>query len=129
MGKSFAVKILSVLGVGIVLVHLSPVVSGMLVCLGDRTGPDCCPEPRASQSRVEETKQLLDGSDCDCCITVHASPSSAGASSPKASLDVLSASGLPRDAVSPAGMHIARLGSHDHGNSRLSSLRTVVLLI
>jgi len=129
MGKSLTMKILSVLAVGIVLTHLSPVAAGMLLCIGDGTDPDCCSKAQASQSRGKETKQLRDGSDCNCCITVDAAPSTAGATAQKASLDILSGSGLPRNAVSPTGTRIARLGSHDPGNSRLSSLRTVVLLI
>lgn len=122
-------KILSVVGVGILLAYLSPVATGMLLCIGDGTDPDCCSKPRASQSRVDETKQLRDGSVCSCCVTVDAAPSTAGATPQKASLDILSGSGLPRNAVSPMGTRIARPGSHDPGNSRLSSVRSVVLLI
>jgi hypothetical protein len=129
MSKTLAMKALSVLAVGILLAHLSPLATGILLCIGDGTDPDCCLEPHSSQSRVEETKPLLDGSDCDCCITVDAASSTAGATSHKASLDVLSGSGLPGNGVSPTGTRIARPGSHDPGNSCLSSLRTVVLLI
>jgi hypothetical protein len=129
MGKSLAMKILSVVAMGIVLAHMSPVAAGMLLCIADGTDPDCCLEPRASHSRVDETKQLFDGSECSCCITVDAAPSTAGATSQKTSLDCLSGSGLLRNAVSATGTRISRIGHHDPGDSRLFSLRTVVLLI
>lgn len=129
MGKSFEMKILSVLTVGIVLAHLSPIAAGILLCIGDGTDPDCCRKPHTAEPSANETKQLLDGSNCSCCITVHAAPSTAGATSQKASLDILSGSGVPRDVVSPTGACIAGLRSHHPGNSRLTSLRTVVLLI
>jgi hypothetical protein len=129
MGKSFVMKILSVLAVGIVLAHLSPIAAGMLLCIGDGTDPDCCRKPHSSAPSANEAKQLIDGSNCSCCITVDAAPSTAGATSQKASLDILSGSGVPRDGVSAAGTCIAGLRSHDLGNTLLASLRTVVLLI
>lgn len=129
MRKSFAVKILSVLAVGIVLAHLSPVAMALELCIGDGTDPNCCRNPHSAQARVDETTHLLDDSDCGCCITVEAVPSTAGATSQKASIDLLSGSELVSDAAASETMHIARLGSHDPGDSRLSSLRTVVLLI
>ena len=129
MGKSLVMKILSVLAVGIVLAHLSPIAAEMLLCIGDGTDPDCCSKPRSSEPSASEAKQLHNGSDCSCCITVDAAPSTAGASSQKALLDILSGSGVPRDAVSPARACIGGLRSHDPGNTRLASLRTVVLLI
>ena len=129
MRKSLALKILSVLAVGIVLAHLSPVAIALELCIGDGTDPNCCRNPHSAQACVDETTHLLDDSDCSCCITVEAAPSTAGATSQKASLDLLSGSELVRDAAASETMHIARLGSHDLGDSRLSSLRTVVLLI
>jgi hypothetical protein len=131
MGKSLAMKILSAIAVGIVLAHLSPIATGMLLCIGDGSVPDCCPGPGASQIRVDEPMKISDGSDCGCWITIDAAPSTAGATSKKASISISSGSGLPRsrNAVPPTGTRIAQLGSHDPGYSRLSSLRSVVLLI
>ena len=90
MRKSFAAKILSVLAVGIVLAHLSPVAIALELCIGDGTDPNCCRNPHSAQGRVDETTHLLDDSDCSCCITVEAVPSTAGATSQKALLDLLS---------------------------------------
>ncbi|MBT8207016.1 MAG: hypothetical protein KJO18_01985 [Acidimicrobiia bacterium] len=129
MRKSLAAKILSVLAVGIVLAHLSPVAMVLELCIGDGTDPNCCRNPHSAQARVDETAYVLDDSDCGCCITVEVVPSAAGATSQKASLDLLSVSELVRCAAASESVHIARLGSHDLGDSRLSSLRTGVLLI
>ena len=123
MRKSLAMRILSVAAMGIVLAHLSPLATGMLLCIGDGTAPDCC------STRVDETKKLLDGSDCSCCITVHAAPSTVGATSHKASLDIVSNSRPLQDAASPTGTCNSRARGHDPGDSRLCSLRAVVLLI
>jgi hypothetical protein len=131
MGKSHAIKILSAVAVGVVLLgNLSPVTAGMLLCIGDGTDPDCCHKPNDSHaSRLDESTQLLDGSDCSCCITVDAAPATAGDSSHKASLDIVSGSGLLRNVATPTGTRIPRAPSSDAGDTRLSSLRTVVLLI
>ena len=129
MGKSLAMRILSAVALGALLVHLSPVATGMLLCVGDEAVDDCCGPPQDSQSRVSEAKRLLDGSGCSCCITVDAAPATAGRASHKASLDILFGSGLSRNAVLPAGARVSRAGGPDPGDSRLSSLRTVVLLI
>ena len=131
MGKSQAIKLLSAVAVGVVLLGLfSPVTAGMLLCIGDGTDPDCCREPDDSQdSGLDESTRLLDGSDCSCCITVDAAPATAGNSSHKASLDIVSGAGLLRNVVTPSGTRILRAPSSDAGDTRLSSLRTVVLLI
>jgi len=124
-------KVLSAIAVGIVLAHLSPIATGMLWCVEDGVVLDCCPRPDASQVRVDEPMQLSDGSDCSCCITIDAAPSTAGATSKKASLSIFSGSGLPRsaNAAPPAGTRIEPPGGYDPDYSRLSSLRTIVLLI
>ena len=63
MGKPLAVKLLTVISVGVVLLgHLPPVAAGVLLCIGDETDSDCCRKPGS--------KRLLDGSECTCCITV-----------------------------------------------------------
>jgi hypothetical protein len=120
-------KVLSVLAVGMVLIHMSPVAEATLLCIGDGSDPDCCRKALGSQFLVDQ--ELFDGSDCSCCITIDAAPSSAGTTSPKASVDVLSESGVPRNTVSPNTARIARPGNDDPGNPLLCSLRTVVLLI
>ncbi len=131
MGKSIAVRILSVVVVGVVMLgHLPLVAAGMLLCIGDGTDPDCCRERHDShESRLDESTQLLDGSDCGCCITVDAAPSTAGASSHKAPLDVISGSALLRNVTLPAGTRIPGAPIGDAGETSLSSLRTIVLLI
>jgi hypothetical protein len=131
MGKSLTMKIMSAMAVGIVLAHLSPIAAGMLLCVGDGTAPDCCPGPDASQVRLDEPMQLADGSDCGCCITIGAAPSTAGATSKMAPLSISSGSDLPRSgtAVPPRGAFLAHSEGHDPGHSRRSSLRSVVLLI
>ena len=130
MGKSIAVRILSVV-VGVVMLgHLPLVAAGMLLCIGDGTDPDCCRERHDShESRLDESTQLLDGSDCGCCITVDAAPATAGTSSHKAPLDVISGSALLRNATLPTGTRIPGVPIGDAGETSLSSLRTIVLLI
>ena len=131
MGKSLAMKILSAVAVGVVLLgHLSLVAAGMLLCIGDGTDIDCCREPHNShESRLDESKQLLDGSDCSCCITVDAAPSAAVTSSHKASLDVVTGSARLRNVALPTGTRIPGTPIDAAGETSLSSLRTVVLLI
>ncbi len=131
MGKSLTAKLLSVVVVGVVLLGHSPLVAaGMLLCIGDGTDPDCCPKPgNAHQSGVVESKQLQDGSDCNCCITVGAAPSTAGASSHKASVEIASGPAHLRDAIPPSSTRVSRAMNGDAGNGRLSSLRTIILLV
>ena len=131
MRSSLAMKVLTVVTVGVMLMgHLSPVAAGMLLCIGDGSDPDCCRERHDShEPHLDESTQLLDGSDCGCCITVDAAPSTAGASSHKAPLDVVSGSALLRNIALPAGTRIPGAPTGDTGETSLSSLRTVVLLI
>jgi len=131
MRNSLAMKILTAVAVGVVLLgQLSPVAAGMLLCIGDGSDPDCCRERYDShESRLDESTQLLDGSDCGCCITVDAAPSTAGSSSRKAPLDVISGSALLRNVALPTGGRIPAASTGDAGETGLSSLRTVVLLI
>jgi hypothetical protein len=129
MGKSLAIKILSVVAMGVVLLgHLSPVTAGMLLCIGDGTESDCCGKPNDSQeSRLDESVQHLDGADCNCCITVEVAPAATGTSSHKLSLAIVSGSVLPRNNATLTEMRILRAPSGDAYGTRLSSLRTVIL--
>ncbi len=131
MRNSLAMKILTAVAVGVVLLgHLSPVAAGMLLCIGDGSDPDCCRERHDShEPHLDESTQLLDGSDCGCCITVDAAPSAAGASCPKAPLDIASGSALLRNVALPTGTRVPGTPTGDGGETSLSSLRTVVLLI
>ena len=131
MGNSLATKILTAVAVGVVLLgHLSPVAAGMLLCIGDGNDPDCCPERQDSrESRLGESTRCLDGPECACCITVDAAPCTAGASSHRTPLDVASGSVLSRSAALPTGTRIPGAPTGDAGETSLSSLRTVVLLI
>jgi hypothetical protein len=129
MNRSLPMKVLSVVAVCVVLAHLYPLATGTLLCLEEGADPGCCTEPDLSRLGVGETEQVQDGSDWDCCIAVDAVPTAEGATSPKASLEVLSGSGRLRDAGSPRGAGSSRAGSHHPGDSRLCSLRSVVLLI
>ncbi len=131
MGNSLTMKILTAVAVGVMLLgHFSPVAAGMLLCIGDGSDPECCRERLDSHGpHLDESTQLLDGSDCDCCITVDAARSTAGASSHKAPLDVGSGSALLRNVAWSAGTRIPGTPTGDGGETSLSSLRTVVLLI
>jgi hypothetical protein len=124
-------KCLAAVALGIMLLaHLSPVAAGMLLCIGDGADPDCCPERYDSvESRLGESTQLLDGSDCGCCITVDAVPSPADASFHKASIDVARESTPLRNVAVPTRTHNPGAPVGDAGENILSSLRTVVLLI
>ena len=131
MGNSLPMKALAAAAVGVMLLgHLSPVAAGMLLCIGDGSDPDCCRERHDSeQSRLDPSTRLLDRSDCGCCITVDAAPSTAGAGSHKASLDVLFGAALRRNVTVPTGSRGSGASAGDTGETRLSSLRSVVLLI
>jgi hypothetical protein len=131
MGHSFAMKILTAVAVGVVLLgHLSPVAADVLLCIGDGSDPDCCGERNDShESRLDESTQLLDGSDCGCCVAVDAAPPPAGASSHKASLDVVAGSALRRNVALPTGTRIPATPIGGAGETSLSALRTIVLLI
>ena len=131
MGHSLPMKILTAIAVGVLLLgHWSPVAAGMLLCIGDGSDPDCCRERHDfHESRHDASTQLLDGADCGCCITVDTAPFTAGASSHKASLDVVSGSALLRNVALPTGTRIPGTPTGDAGATSLSSLRTVVLLI
>ncbi len=129
MGNPLEMKLSWVVAVVLVLAHVSPAAAGMLVCIGDGAVPDCCDELPASESGAAVTAQLLDGSDCRCCITVDTKAATADATAQKAPVDSSSASGVSRNAVSPPTSRSPRQVSHDPGDPRLASLRTVVLLI
>ncbi len=131
MGNSLTMKILTAVAVGVMLLgHFSPVAAEMLLCIGDGSDPDCCRERHDShEPHIDESTQLQDGSDCGCCITVDAAASSACASSHKAPLDVVSGSALLRNVALFAGIRIPGTPNGDGGETSLSSLRTVVLLI
>lgn len=124
-------KILSLLLVAVVLAgYLFPVAAGMLVCMGDGTAPDCCRNSKnAHQSRPGEAKQMLAGAGCDCCIAVDAIPSTAGTPSYKASLDAVAGPAHFRNVVLPLSTRLPLAMSGNRTDARLSSLRTVVLLI
>lgn len=131
MRNSLSMKCLAAVALGIMLLaHLSPVAAGMLLCIGDGSEPDCCREGEDFyESRLEESTQLLDGSDCACCITVDAAPSAEGASYHKASIDVAAGSALLRNVSLPMEARNPGSPARDAGENSLSSLRTVVLLI
>lgn len=131
MRNSLAMKCLAAVALGIMfLAHLSPVAAGMLLCIGDGSEPDCCRDGDDSyQSHLEEPTQLRDGSDCACCITVDAGPPIAGAGSLKASIDVTPESALPRKVSVPTGARNPGFLAGSASETRLSSIRTVVLLI
>lgn len=129
MGYPLSRTISWALAMGLVLAHLYPAAAGLLVCLGDRANPSCCDEVTASRSRIDAAAQDLDDSRCGCCITVEAASNRADATPQKISVNVAFESDLPRSAVAPAAVRVARAGGDGPGGPRLSSLRTVVLLI
>ena len=124
-------KFLSVAAMCIMLMgQLSPAAAGMLLCVGDGTNPDCCSKPHGSQEpRVDDVELFWDGSDCGCCITVDAASPSVGERSHKVSLHVAYGLGLRRNGFTPTVMRNAGVTSGDAGNTRLVSLRSIVLLI
>ena len=121
-------KISWALAIGLVLIHLSPAVAGILVCIGDGPNPDCCEEAPASASRMEATAQDLGNSDCECCITVQVVSTKADATCKKVSTVVSSDSGVVRTTESSPA-RVAHADGDYSVNSQLSSLRTTVLLI
>ena len=125
MGKLQAVKVLSAVAVAVLLLgHLSPVAAGMLLCIGDDKDDDCCNKPHDShESRLDKAAQLLDASDCDCCITVEAAPPTAGTGSHKTSLDIASGTGLTCDVATFAATRNAQAAPGDDVGKHLSSLR------
>ncbi len=131
MGHSLTSRILTAVAVGVMLLgHVSPVAAGMLLCVGDGTDPDCCGDRHDSrESRVDVPAQLLDRTDCGCCIAIDAALSAASASTHKASLDVLAGSARLRKVSVPTGTRIPGAPLGGSGETGLSSLRTVVLLI
>ncbi|MDH3627401.1 MAG: hypothetical protein OES25_07060 [Acidobacteriota bacterium] len=131
MRNPLATKILSAVAVGVVLLGLlSPIAAGQLVCIGDERDPDCCDERDSSdESRLEETTQLLDSSDCGCCIPVVSAPATAGAGPHKAPLGAVSEAALVRDVAVPTGTRFGGVPTGDNSEASLSSRRTVVLLI
>ena len=131
MRNSLTMKCLAAVALGIMLLaHLSPVAAGVLLCIGDGTDPDCCPEGYDFvESRLVELTQLLDGSDCGCCITVDAAPPPEGASFHKASIDVARESTPLRNVALPTRTRSPGAPAGDAGENSLSSLRTIVLLI
>jgi hypothetical protein len=123
---------LAAVAVGIILLgHLTPVAAGMLLCIGDGSDPDCCDyRPDSRESRLQESTRLSDGSDCGCCITVDATPSTAVVKLHEASVNFAPRSALLRNVSSPTGTRIPAVPPDNAFESSISSsLRTVVLLI
>ena len=130
MDGSFTIRVLSIVFVGIILAGLfSPAASGLLVCIGDGTDPDCCRNSGSHQSGLSQSSQMVDGATCHCCVTVDAVPASPNASSKKASLDALVAPAHLRNVALPARSCVSRTANRAPSDEGLSSLRTIVLLI
>ena len=130
MSNLFATRTLSLLLVGSVLVGcLSPIATGMLVCMGDGTAPNCCRNSSVAQRSVPEEQQHLARVGCECCIRVNALGPEAGVSFEKKLLDVTAVTVESRNAAWPSYPRVLR-ATVDYGrDSRLSSLRSVILLI
>jgi hypothetical protein len=130
MGSSLAIRALSIILVGIILSGpLSPAASGLLVCIGDGTDPDCCRTSGSPQSGLSQLDQMMDEAACHCCITVDAIPSGPTASSKKASLDAFAAPAHLRNVALPTRSCVSRTANRAPNDERLSSLHTIVLLI
>jgi len=131
MSRLIAVKFFSVLLVGVVLVaDLSSTAAGMLICLGDGAASGCCNDSRGTRpSASGDATPSLSRGGCDCCITVDALPGIAGAHSQEASLDLLAGPAHLQNVVLPSSTRLPRVASSDSAETRLSSLRTVVLLV
>ena len=131
MGNSVARKTLSVVLAGIVLAGSFSVLSaGMLLCIGDGTDPDCCRNTEiAGQSRLGQSRPLLDRADCHCCVTMDAVLSTPGASPDKASLYAAAGPPHSRSVALPLQTRASRINNGAASHERLSSLRTIVLLV
>jgi hypothetical protein len=128
MSKSLALRSFSAMAVAVLLLgHLSPVAACMLLCIGEGSETGCCPKPE--ESRLGESNQLPEGPDCSCCNTVDAAPSPTATSVLKASVDITEGSGLIRIVAAPTATRDLQDVPGDSTGTRLSSLRTIVLLI
>jgi hypothetical protein len=122
--------IVSILLVGSVLVgYLSPAAAAALLCIGEGTAEDCCRRSEAvPTSRPADGARALAGEGCDCCITVDALPSLVGASPSKAPPDLMDAAAFS-NVVLPSSTRVPRAMGGERDDLRLSTLRTIVLLI
>jgi len=120
MRKFTATRLLSVGIATLLLVAYSPVVTAGLLCVGDEPVDACCSKPGDDKP----ASQLLEGSDCGCCVAVATATSSAGVSH-DAPLDLESALDSPQHARTSA----TPASPDEVPRTPLSSLRAVVLLI
>jgi len=128
MSKSLVLRTFSAMAVAVLLLgHLSPVAACMLLCIGEGSETDCCPKPE--ESRLGESNQLPEGPDCSCCNTVDGAPSPTATSLLKASLDTTEGSGFIRIVAAPPATRDLQDVSCDAAITRLSLMRTIVLLI
>lgn len=130
MGGSLLIKTLSIILTGIVLAgHLSPIASEMVLCIGDGAAPNCCRNSNTNHhTALGDSRPVLARSDCDCCMTVGAMPSSAGVSSHKQCLDAAAGPAHLWVVVLQPSTRVPRAVS-ECADTRLSALRTIVLLI
>jgi hypothetical protein len=103
----------------LLLLAYSPVVTAGLLCVGDEPVDSCC---KPGEDKL--ASQLLDGSDCGCCVAVATAPSSAGVTH-DVPLDLESALDSPRQARASA----VPATPDEVPRTPLASLRAVVLLI
>lgn len=131
MRNSIPKKTLVIVLAGIVLAsNFSLVTAGLLLCIGDGTDPDCCRKTEiARQSSPGQSEQFLNGADCDCCVRVDAAPAHPGSSPYKVSLDAAAGPHTVKNVALPSRTRVARTDNGAASHERLSSLRTVVLLV
>jgi hypothetical protein len=122
-------RALSALAVSVVLLaQLSPVAAGVLLCIAEGAASDCCPRQQV-QSELDDARRILEGSACVCCVLVHAAPSRASASVAKPSSEIDPDPVSHGSVAAPAATQLPRPLTASGGDARLSSLRTVILLI
>ena len=90
--------------------------------------PACC-APASEGSRSTGVETALNGSDCDCCVTVDASPfdRASSVSRPLAASTAVALS--PASAPLPSPRAVDRPSRGAAADSRLASIRAVVLLV
>ncbi len=119
-----------VLALGLVLVHVSPAGAGLLVCTQEQEDarPGCCEGAPAGDAGPASVTRQLEESDCPCCIAVTLVVRTTETTPLKLAVDSALEAGGAR-AVSPPAASAAGTGRDVPGNSRLPSIRAVVLLI
>jgi len=127
MRRLLQIRVLSALALGVLVASISLPATEMILCIGVGADLDCCPEPGALAG--SQAKRVLDRPDCDCCVAVDAALSTTGAASQELTFGPTPGPHPARTVAAPPRSRGYRAADPVPDASRLSSLRTVVLLI